>query len=56
MNKKQADKRFAFQNQIRFLDEIISLGNGIILYENSDMINTNEDINIKNDEIKIFLE
>ena len=56
MNKEQTGKRFIFQNYIKFIDKIISRGNGITLSEIRDMINTNEEIDIKNNEIKIFLE
>ena len=56
MNKEKTGKRFIFQNYIWFIDEIISRGNGITLSETRDVINTNEDIDIKNNEVKIFLE
>ena len=56
MNKSQTCERFIFQNYIRFIDEIISRGNGITLSEIRDMINTNEDIDIKYNEVKLFLE
>ena len=46
----------SFKNYIRFIDEIISHGNGITPSEIYDMINTNEDTEIKNNEAKIFLE
>ena len=54
--KNKLVKRFIFQNYIKFVDEIISTGNGITLAEILNMINTNEDIDIKNNEVKIFLE
>ena len=41
MNKEQTGKRSIFQNYIKFIDEIISRGNGITLSEVHDMINTN---------------
>ena len=56
MNKEQTGKRFIFQNYIKFIDEIVSRGNVITLSEIRDMTNTNEEIDIKNNEIKIFLE
>ena len=56
MNQEKTGKRFIFQNYIRFIDEIISRGNGIKLPETRDLINTIEDIDIKNNEVKIFLE
>ena len=56
MNKEQTGKRFIFQNYIKFIGEIISCGSGIRLSEIRDMTNTNEEIDIKNNEIKIFLE
>ena len=56
MNKEQTGKRFIFQNYIKFIGEIISCGSGITLSEIRDMTNTNEEIDIKNNEIKIFLE
>ena len=55
-SKEQTGKRFIFQNYIKFIDEVITRGNGIALSEIRDMINTNEDINIKNNEVKNFLE
>ena len=55
-SKEQTGKRFIFQNYIKFIDEVITRGNAITLSEIRDMINTNEDINIKNNEVKNFLE
>lgn len=46
MNKSQTCERFIFQNYIRFIDVIISHGNGIALSEVRNMINTNESKNI----------
>ena len=46
MNKKQTGKTFIFQNYIRFIDVIVSRGNGIALSEVRNMINSNESKNI----------
>ena len=56
MNKEQTGKRSIFQNYIKFIDKVISCGNGIALSEIHDLINTNEGLDIKNNEVKLFLE
>ena len=55
-SKEQTGKRFIFQNYIKFIDQVITRGNGITLSEIRDMININEDINIKKNEVKNFPE
>ena len=55
INKEQTGIRFAFQKYIKFIDEIISRGNGITLFEIYDITNNNEDIDIKDNKVKIFL-
>ena len=55
-NEEPTGKRAVFQKYIGFIEEIINRGNGVTLTKIREMINTNEDINIKNNEVKIFLE
>ena len=54
-NEKQTGKRLVFQHYVKFIEEVISRGKGITLTEIRDMINTKEDIDIKNNEVKSFL-
>ena len=54
-NEKQTGKRLVFQHYVEFIEEVISRGNGITLTEIRDMINTKEDIDIKNNEVKSLI-
>ena len=55
MKKEKTGKRFVFENCIKFIDEIISCGNGITPSEIRDMMNTNGDIDIRITKSKSFL-
>ena len=54
-SEKQTGERLVCQHYMEFIEEVISRGNGITLTEIRDMINTKEDIDIKNKKVKSFL-